>query len=363
MAGRPGMISRFLVWWGGELRACLPQSFASFLFGARRRLEVDVTNTELRFHRCSNGQREEMCSVSRTERSGAADAQLSRALRRELRRVNGKVTVRLSSARVLRPRIVLPVEAAENLSEAIAFEMDRHTPFERDDVQFDFRVVDSDPELQRIEVDLEVARRDQINAAVTLLRGLGMTVIRVTGPVPPDGRDLGLNLVPETVSGGSGRLMLRLRLAAVSIASISVVLALGAWIDRQERILAQSEAKLAEMRASASAGAVARARANELDRLSRAVIDKRLARPAMIEILDDITRRLSDEHWLLTYSVRGDTIKMSGYSRDPSGLLHALEGSAYLTNASFAAPVTTDPRNGIDRFSVTAKAGWAEAAQ
>ena len=65
------------------------------------------------------------------------------------------------------------------------------------DVLFDFRVVGSDPELERIAVDLEVARKSDIEKNLAFLRGLGITPSRVTGPAQRSASHGGMNLLPE----------------------------------------------------------------------------------------------------------------------------------------------------------------------
>jgi general secretion pathway protein L len=83
----------------------------------------------------------------------------------------------------------------------------------------------------------------------------------------------------------------------------------------------------------------------------------------MVEILDEVTRRLPDEHWLISYSFRNGTVRLAGYSNDPSSVLRLLEQSSLFSEARFAAPVTMDPRIGKERFNMVATVAREDGAQ
>ena len=65
----------------------------------------------------------------------------------------GKVVVALPAAQVLRKTIMLPAAVEENLKQALAYDLDRHTPFKADEVYFDATVVGRDVAKNEIRVD------------------------------------------------------------------------------------------------------------------------------------------------------------------------------------------------------------------
>ncbi len=265
------------------------------------------------------------------------------------------MTIRLTPGKVLRPRIELPVAAAENLAESIAFEMDRHTPFVADEVFFDFEVVGTDPEMQRLQIDMEVARKTDVFAAVDTARGMGLAAERVTGPDEIDASRRSLNLLPQDRRARRGKILPRATAAAALIAALLSLAALYTWIDRKEALLARTEDRLADLRARAGEAAHQQERLDRLLALSRHVSDERRRRPLVVEIIDDISRRLPDGHWLISLSLRDTTLQLSGLSEDPSELLRLLERSELLREARFAAPVTSDPATGKGSFTVLAE--------
>ena len=95
-------------------------------------------------------------------------------------------------------RIVLPAAVEENLRQALAYDLDRHTPFKPEELYFDAAIVDRDAARSTITVDLAAARRAdrRSRAASTSPRGA-----RRSSPSCPSRRQRAarsrLNLLPR----------------------------------------------------------------------------------------------------------------------------------------------------------------------
>ena len=150
------------------------------------------------------------------------------------------------------------------------------------------------------------------------------------------------------------------------MAIVTLVLAgvtLGLWFERKQRTLERFEARVAELRETTGAAGKLEEKVARLLAVSGYLIEEKWRRPQMVEILDEVTRRLPDEHWLISYSFRKGTVQLAGYSDDPSGVLLLLEQSELLSEAHFAAPVTLDPRIGKERFNIVATVAREDSAQ
>ena len=367
--GRP--LSRFLAWWLGELRACLPGAISGGLFGAAERLEVALDAGEARFVLRRNGDARELGRVALDAKPGAkpgkAAAKAANRLLRRNRAASGHVTLRLPASQVLRPNVELPIAAAENLREVLAFEMDRHTPFSSDEVLFDFRVAGSDAELQRLNVEVLVARKRDVEAALALAGTMGLSPECVTGPEPEHAtgapRAETFNLLPEAERPHPSRLVPRLVAVAAVVTLGLAGVTLGLWFERQQATLERLEARVAELRATTGETGRLEEKVAHLLAISGYLVEQKRSRPQMVEILDEVTRRLPDEHWLISYSFRNGTVRLAGYSDDPSSVLRLLEQSGLFSEARFAAPVTMDPRIGKERFNLIATVAREEDAQ
>lgn len=350
--------SRFLAWWLGELRACLPGAATGILFGTAERLEVALGAGNASFVLRRNGRKRELGSVSLNSGQGKDPRKAANRLLRRAGAPRRRVTLRLPAGQVLQPTIEVPVAAADNLREVLALEMDRHTPFSPEEVLFDFHVAGSDAEMQRLRVEMLIARKDDIARARTLAGTMGLSPDSITGPAA--GENSGapgtgtFNLLPRDERPRPGRMIPRLvgAMAVVTLALAGVSLAIK--YDRKQKTLALLEARVTELRASTGETGKLEDKVARLLDVSGYLREEKRRRPQMVEILDEVTRRLPDQHWLISYSFRDGKIQLAGYSDDPSSVLLLLEQSGLFSGARFAAPVTMDPRIGKERFNLVA---------
>jgi len=356
-------LSRFFSWWFGELRACLPNAISGVLFGTAERLEVGIDSGEARFVLRSNGDARGLGRVSLDAKSSKALAKAARKLLRRYGAPSEHVTLRLPVDQVLRPNVELPIAAAENLREVLAFEMDRHTPFSSDEVLFDFRVAASDAELQRLSIELLIARKRDVDEALAVAGAMGLSPDRITGPaVGAPGAET-FNLLPKAEQPRTSRVVPRLIAVMAVVTLVLAGVTLGLWFERKQRTLERFEARVAELRAMTGETGKLEEKVARLLAVSGYLIEEKRRRPQMVEILDEVTRRLPDEHWLISYSFRNGTVQFAGYSDDPSSVLGLLEQSELFSEARFAAPVTLDPRVGKERFNMVATVAREDGAQ
>jgi general secretion pathway protein L len=71
-----------------------------------------------------------------------------------------------------------------------------------------------------------------------------------------------------------------------------------------------------------------------------------------VVLLAEVTRVLPDHTWLTELSWQDGDLRLVGYSQQPTSLIALLEDSELFGGARFGAPVTTDPRVGLERFNI-----------
>jgi len=91
-----------------------------------------------------------------------------------------RIVVALPRRQVLRKQLTLPAAVQENLKEALAYDLDRHTPFRADQVYFDAIVVARDMAKREIRVDWAAALRTVVDEARRHAESWGATVVAVT---------------------------------------------------------------------------------------------------------------------------------------------------------------------------------------
>ncbi|RMD61466.1 MAG: hypothetical protein D6826_09855, partial [Alphaproteobacteria bacterium] len=186
--------ARFLRWWGAELWACLPAELRETARRGRQRLVVEITESKATFSEARGKHLKRLGAVTlESGKSGdgaAAGNEGADAQRAMVARIidnagmrSAQVALRLPRGQVLRRVVDLPAAAAENLREVLGFEMDRHTPFKAQEVYYDYRVKEVDPQRKRLKVDLVVIPRGVVDRMVRIAEawGLDLDVVEVTG--------------------------------------------------------------------------------------------------------------------------------------------------------------------------------------
>lgn len=271
-------------------------------------------------------------------------------------RLAGDATPRwlwLQSDQVLRRPITLPMAAETRLRDVLAHEIDRQTPFAADQASFETRVLARDPVGKQIKVELVVLPKARLEARCDPLGPLaeGLSGVDV---MLEDGRPMGVNLLPL---GKRSRRQDRARRIDTLLAMATVLaLLLSLWLildNRQgalEALRARVDADIAEVRG------VRRLR-NELQSAASAanfLRAKREGQPTVLEVLNDLTRRIPDDTSLDKLSINDGRLTLLGASAQAPALVGLLQQSPLLKSPALAGAVQADPVTHKDRFTLTA---------
>ncbi|HMB77189.1 MAG TPA: PilN domain-containing protein, partial [Kiloniellaceae bacterium] len=210
---------------------------------------------------------------------------------------------------------------------------------------------------QRLSVQMLVAARDDVEQAVAIARSWGFEPARVTAAnanlAPGDGRK-SYNLLPPSQYKPRGQAMKRLS-AAAALAVVALI-AVAVYLPLQQRKaeLAAAQQKLDKVRVVAERASKMKKQVDDLVARNSFVVDEKRQIPAAVEILDVVSRALPDNTWLLQLVYRDGSLRLSGYSQEPSALIRLLEKTELLKEVRFSSPVTMDPRLGRERFNIIA---------
>ena len=350
-------LGRFLHWWGHELLGVLPAGLRRLVARERSRLMLDLDGAEVHLRLAvGEGEIRDLGRIRLDERD--AEVQVKGLLGGPAGRVE-EIVVRLPDPQVLRKMVVMPAATAENLREVLAFEMDRHTPFKAEQVHYDFRIVATDPDRRNLRVELAVVPRKRLDDLVGRLAEVGLVPDRV-GVV--DGDDVSsagrtrarpLNLLPADRrgqrTGGGGWLLTVLGIVVVGLAGVAVALPLV----QKERLLAELRRDVAAAQAEAHSAETLQSELEKSIAEVTFLARKKGELPAVIDVVEELTRILPDDSWLSRLELRGETVKIQGESPASSALVPVIEDSPMFHDASFAAPVTQNPKSGAERFVIT----------
>ena len=259
----------------------------------------------------------------------------------------------LPSGTVLRRRLTLPAAAADRLREVLGFEIERQTPFQAAEVEYDARLVGRRGDGQ-LEAELVVVPRHALEARLATLGPVAGTLTGVDVDAG-DGSGLGVNLLPGARRHQRADPWLGWNLALAMVAVVATAAALWQVLDNRRAAADAFEAEVAQS-ATRARGASAQRQAlvdlvDGMAFLQRA----RAARPTTVEVMDELARRLPDSTYLEKLSIEDTRILLIGLSSEAPSLVQRLEGSPLWRSPALAGALQPDPRSGRDRFTLTAE--------
>jgi general secretion pathway protein L len=346
-------LARFFGWWWGELAACLPERLRGLFGGNGRKLRITIAGDNAIFEQVK-GKTVKPLGTLDMMRPGLVGAdQRAREILSAARLAGSEVVIALPRESSLRRSVDLPSPALENLREVLSFEMDRHTPFRSDEVYFDCRVAAHDTQNKRIKVDLVVVAKDLADRAIGLATGWGLEPDRLALAGGAE-QDEAFNLLPAKLGAGRSRFAIGMLGVLVLVPVVALALAVYLPLKQRQAALAEAETHLRQVRKEATESDKLNRQFEEITKRSRFVLQKKGDQFTVTELLDEVTKLLPDNTWLLQFARKGDAMTISGYSDKPSALIGLLEESDMLSKVSFRSPVTADPRVGRDRFNIAA---------
>ncbi|MEO3430515.1 PilN domain-containing protein [Pelagibius sp. CAU 1746] len=335
----------FFRWWFGELAALLPGVLREGLRGGEKLL-LDMGTTPPQLYRLRG--RKAVPLASSKEASAKAKAAATLALaRREL----------------VTRQAQLPLAAEENLREVVGFEMDRLTPFSREEVYYACRVAGRDAKNGRLSVDIMLAPRRKVDGLLEELRGQELTVTRVDIAADEPGRPLGVNLLPEAPSPAPSRVARALAGALTATVAVLLFLALQVPLERKADYAAALSARVTEERARVAELRKLEEEIATLQKPDASLTDLKRQDLLTLALVDQVTRLLPDDSWLSQLSLDGNRLSLSGFSPNSSKLITTFEQSPRFSETVFRAPVTQDPRLGLERFSLSLRVEPAGGGQ
>ncbi len=258
-----------------------------------------------------------------------------------------QVIVALPPRAVLRKSLTLPAAIEADLRPALAYDLDRHTPFKADDLYFDAVVVDRDATGNTLTADLVAARRALVDPMLRHAESFGAVVTAVVADPPERAATSRVNLLPdERRAAMPAWTRWQVIVPVVLLAVLAVTaLVLPLWQKRQEAIALNRVSEGARHRAEASD-----ALRTELERKTgdyNFALQRKYEYPGTVQVLDDVTRILPDDTWLTQlefHTGRGKdamrTIVLRGESANAGRLVALLQDSKIFTQAAPRSPTT-----------------------
>lgn len=345
-------IKRFFLWWGRELAYFVPEKLRQALSDKTGYVFLSATAEVLTFTRIQNGQKQIVAEIALNEKSLEQYQQLM-TKDAELEKAN--FILRLSSDQAIKKIVYLPAVAKENLLQVIAFEMDKFTPFNAEQVYFAIKVLDKE-ENGLLKVLLVLTPKDKLDSIFQQLKKLPIypTVVDYEQAANDFEEDLDIyNLLPEWERQGKNKI------TQISIAFFSFVLLMltvavfvfPVWHESQTVDALRFQLKQLEKDSR-----LVKSQQLEIDE----IIDKtaRLIKvknntPSLAGLINTLSQLMPNDTWLTHLKYNDDRLQIQGQSPSASALIGVLEASPLFINARFVSPLTQDKRTGFERFQIS----------
>lgn len=342
-------VPRFLSWWKNELLGCLPLAWRNRLSAAPLRVIAERDGDNLKLVRQRGQQRLQELVLSDPETELGL---VARFLNHEEEPAS-QVWLKLPASRVLRRKLSLPLAAAENLPQILAFEMDRQTPFKADQVYFDHRIVRRDPTTGQLSVEIAVVPRNVLDAELALAQRYKLSFDGADCEAQKQPGELaGFNLLPSQLKVERSDRQQRINwiLAAGAVALLFALM--SQHLQARRAAVETLRAEVDE--AQNEAAAVRQIEARLKDAISGAnfLADRKCAAPQVINVLLELTERIPDDTWLERISFVSRQVQIQGQSAEANKLIGLLQKAKTVANPQVQGVIQPDPGTGKDRFTI-----------
>ena len=340
---------RFMVWWGAELAELVPLPLRRWAAAEPKRSVLSAEDGRLVHYEESRG---------RLVRQGEIDlksdgASQNRAMRRFSGRLGRFVGVRLPREACLIRRLELPAAARRDFDRILLLDLERTTPFRRDDVYVDHFTEDGPGSDGKVWVRQVMVKGQVLDPVLQQLAAFGIKVDFADCWDDSHKKGLRINLLhgrqgePSRSRYGL-RPVLILGLCILLLSGSAVVVGLNKYTNALERLEAETEAAKDKALAVNSSLRAVEASLTEVAELRRL----KTARPPVIRMVTELTRLLPDSAWITSLRIEGGALEVTIVAQSASELLPLLIRSPLFNAADLSAPITYDPERKSERATV-----------
>lgn len=346
-------VKKFFRWWGSELSHLLPEEIKKILDQQQSKLILrpHVSTFSLTYEvgeACEN--------LGEFSRDAAGVEAIKKILAKDARYEKTQFIVRLAPSDAIGKELTFPIAAAENLQQVIAYEIDRLTPFNKDQVYFSVKLVEKNKQTGIVRLILVLTPKDKLDALLDELTALTLHPSLIDyEPVSnqPKSDVSHYNLLPahrrenkipwhSYVHGG---------LTALFFLLLTVAMVLPVWLESRAVAALRDDIAVIEKEARAVENIQA-----EIDAVivrAQQLIAKKQQSPAIVDILNTLSELIKDDTWLNYLRFNEGRLQFQGQSPAASALISKLEESELFANARFVSPVTRDRLSGLERFQLS----------
>ncbi|MFI3120425.1 MAG: PilN domain-containing protein [Methylococcaceae bacterium] len=364
-------LKKFLRWWLRELDFLVPEKIKQLVNEKQGFVIVSPQDNRLVLTYVLNA-KDDMYAVSRPE-GGSADQQIEplailernasgideyKALRgKDERLAKANFILRLTAQEAIQKELALPSAVKENLSQVVAYELDRYTPFKTEQVYFAVKPLEGENEPGQIRVMLVLTPKETLDALYEDLKTMEITPLFADYEACPNDLERrydGYNLLPESFrekTANTPRLIYS-ALSAAAFLLLGAVLVLPVWFEH--RTVDALQEKIDAIEKDAKGVNALQLQIDAMVNETKLLIAEKNAAPAVVDIFNALSALIKDDTWLSYAQYSDGHLQIQGESPAASALIGVLEESELFANVRFVSPVIQDKVSKQERFQITA---------
>ncbi len=266
------------------------------------------------------------------------------------------IDIHISDSEVLTRRISLPASTEENIYEVIQYEMDRYTPFNNNDVYFDYRIEGRDKDKQLIKVLLIVVRKEILNPVINLIENSDAHVRIQTINIDANNPEHALQNVKLLRSYGEVGKSNKSSVKWLAIAALCLLLLTGITPLAINYVhISKLSSELAGLEKTVQKVKLLQKEYTKTENQVGYLINIKERNPSIIELLNLLTHALPDHSYVQRLSLEGGLLSIQGLSASASELIPIIDKTSMFDDIRFAAPVTQSGAERLERYSITAQ--------
>ena len=343
-----GLGSTAFDWWRSELAALVPNSVKRLAAPAEASTVISIEQGGVRVLTGGGGQIKRAAAPVLT-RDEMLDVLAARARSAK----SGRLAIRVPAEMCFSRRVELPVAAVRDARKILALDFERATPFKSKDVYTDQVVENGKLAGDKVRVRQLVLKRSIVDPVIADLQSIGLEVGRVDAWDDEGSAPFNVNFLAGGAPAASGSLF-GSPFAKVLVVSFLALAASAGYLfaGRHEALLQDLRTENAVLKAKADAALSAAAKSQASFASAVELRQLKTNYPPRVEILDELTKILPDTAYLTELAIDDGRLDLAGLAASAASITTVLEQSPLFVDAALTAPVTLDPTENKDRFSI-----------
>ena len=267
-------------------------------------------------------------------------------------RVNS-CAIELPLKKVLRKTITLPAATEENLDNVIGFELDRYTPFKREDVYFDVKVQHRDPGEGRITVQLSVIKRSVIDEIVAFVQQQELSLRGIFARSLDNKEEAEFfHFLKEGQSAQQQRESSGITSYLWKLVFLLAIVALFLPIVKNYLAAEDLTMQLQAMDTDVQAVRKLQDDYKSVKEDAEFLINQTSNTVPVVELLAKLSTVIPNDTSLTRFELESNRVRINGTSSAASRLISILDQFPTFSDVRFAAPVTQNSKTGKESFTI-----------